>query len=119
MLKQTLKNLKELDKFNILNLETAKGNIFSAVEKYLELKNIKKTNYSLVPVSGKVIGNEEIFNAIDACLDGWFTEEDLIKSLKKMRNYLEVKYFLTCNSGSSANLLAMSALCSNQLERKN
>ena len=38
MLKQNLKNLKELDKFNILNLETAKGNIFSAVEKYLRIK---------------------------------------------------------------------------------
>ena len=42
MLKQNLKNLKELDKFNNLNLETAKDNVFSAVEKYLELKNIKK-----------------------------------------------------------------------------
>ena len=119
MLKQNLKNLKELDKFNNLNLETAKENVFSAVKKYLELKNIKKTNYNLVPVSGKVIGNEEIFNAIDACLEGWFTGGRFNKEIeKKMRNYLEVKYFLTCNSGSSANLLAMSALCSEQLGKK-
>ena len=32
-----------------------------------------------------------------------------------MSNYLSIKYFLTCNSGSSANLLALSALCSEEL----
>ena len=35
-----------------------------------------------------------------------------------MRTFLDIKYFLTCNSGSSANLLAISALCSDQLGDK-
>ena len=35
-----------------------------------------------------------------------------------MANLLNARYFLSCNSGSSANLLAISALCSNQLGDK-
>ncbi len=35
-----------------------------------------------------------------------------------MAQYIGIKYFLTCNSGSSANLLAMSALCSDYLGDK-
>ena len=35
-----------------------------------------------------------------------------------MAKLLNSRYFLTCNSGSSANLLAISALCSEQLGDK-
>ena len=50
-------------------------------------------NYKKVPVSGKVIGKEEIFNAVDACLDGWFTEGNLIKLLKKNGNFIYKIFF--------------------------
>ncbi|PPR25071.1 MAG: GDP-4-keto-6-deoxy-D-mannose-3-dehydratase / pyridoxamine-phosphate transaminase, partial [Alphaproteobacteria bacterium MarineAlpha9_Bin4] len=93
--------------------------VFEAVSDYLDSKNKNKINYNKVPVSGKVIGKEEILNAVDACLDGWFTEGRFNKEFEnKMSNFLGIKYFLTCNSGSSANLLAISALCSNQLGNK-
>ena len=67
-------------------------------------------------MSGKVLGSNEIVNAVDACLDSWLTAGRFNKKFEStMKQYLESKYFLTCNSGSSANLLAISALCSHQL----
>ncbi len=65
------------------------------------------------PVSGKVVGEEEAANLIEASLDLWLTAGRFNRRFEKeMSKLLNVKYFLSCNSGSSANLLAMSALCS-------
>ena len=101
---------KEIDKNKILNLV---GNYFHNYGSGERAKN--KT----APVSGKVINSEEIKNAVDACLDGWFTAGNYNKKFESfMKKYLGVKYFLTCNSGSSANLLAVSALCSALLGKK-
>lgn len=69
-----------------------------------------------VPVTGKVYGSEEIAAAIESSLDFWLTAgpytEKFEKSIAKivgMRNAHMV------NSGSSANLLAVSALKSQKL----
>lgn len=70
-----------------------------------------------VPVSGKLIGKEEIQLAVDACLDGWFTSGRFSKQFEKeFSTYMEQRYCVLTNSGSSANLLALSALTSPQLE---
>lgn len=69
-----------------------------------------------VPVSGKVIGGEEISNLVDASLDAWLTTgrfNDMFES--ELGKFLGVKHVLTVNSGSSANLVAFSALTSPQL----
>ncbi len=71
------------------------------------------------PVSGKVVGEEEAINLVEASLDLWLTSGRFNKSFEKeMANLLNTRYFLSCNSGSSANLLAISALCSDQLGDK-
>ena len=71
------------------------------------------------PVSGKVVGEEEAINLVEASLDLWLTSGRFNKSFEKeMANLLNTRYFLSCNSGSSANLLAISALCSYQLGDK-
>ena len=119
MLRDIIKYTNE--KEEVKEEETVEGRrrVFEAVSDYLDSKNKNKINYKKVPVSGKVIGKEEILNAVDACLDGWFTEGRFNKAFeKKMATFLGIKYFLTCNSGSSANLLAISALCSDQLGNK-
>ena len=68
---------------------------------------------SPVPVSGKVIGGEEMRSLIDSCLDFWLTGGRFnTKFEQRMRPVLGRKTVLTCNSGSSANLLAMTALTS-------
>ncbi len=71
---------------------------------------------TLVPPSGKVIGAEELKNMVDASLDGWLTTgrfNDLFE--KKLAEFIGVKYAITVNSGSSANLVAFSALTSPKL----
>lgn len=66
-----------------------------------------------VPVSGKKIGEEEFKAAINAILDGHWTDGPYTKRFERLlREYVGVKYATFINSGSSANLLAVSALCS-------
>lgn len=66
-----------------------------------------------VPVSGKVFDKEEINNAIAAARDGWWTEGRFAKQFEKdFGNFLGTRYVSLVNSGSSANLLALSALTS-------
>jgi len=68
---------------------------------------------SSVPVSGKVIGGDEMRSLVDSCLDFWLTGGRFnTKFEQMMRPVLGRKTVLTCNSGSSANLLAMTALTS-------
>jgi len=69
-----------------------------------------------VPVSGKVIGAPELRSLVDASLDGWLTTGRFNDAFeKKLAAFLGVKHVLTTNSGSSANLLAFSALTSPKL----
>ena len=69
-----------------------------------------------IPASGKVIGAPELEHLVDASLDGWLTTGRFNDRFEqKLAAFLGVKYALTANSGSSANLLALSALTSPQL----
>lgn len=71
---------------------------------------------TLVPPSGKVIGAEELKNMVDASLDGWLTTGRFNEKFeKKLAEFIGVKYAITVNSGSSANLVAFSALTSPKL----
>ena len=71
---------------------------------------------TLVPPSGKVIGAEELKNMVDASLDGWLTTGRFNEQFeKKLAEFIGVKYAITVNSGSSANLVAFSALTSSKL----
>lgn len=71
---------------------------------------------SPVPVSGKVIGAKELQLMVDASLDGWLTTGRFYAAFEeRLAKYLGVKYLITVNSGSSANLVAFSALTSPRL----
>jgi len=71
---------------------------------------------TLVPPSGKVIGAEELRNMVDASLDGWLTTGRFNEQFeKKLAEFIGVKYAITVNSGSSANLVAFSTLTSPKL----
>lgn len=66
---------------------------------------------SPVPVSGKVFNEKELLLGVEAVLDGWWTEGRFAEQFeRKFRDYLGVKYVSLVNSGSSANLVALSAL---------
>ncbi|SMH41305.1 lipopolysaccharide biosynthesis protein RfbH [Azospirillum agricola] len=68
---------------------------------------------SPVPVSGKVYGAEEMRMLVDSGLDFWLTTGRFNDAFEaRLAEFLGVKHALTVNSGSSANLLALTALTS-------
>jgi len=68
---------------------------------------------TVIPAAGKLIGAPELKNMVEASLDGWLTTGRFNDAFeKKLADFLGVKYLLTTNSGSSANLLAFTALTS-------
>lgn len=71
---------------------------------------------TVVPPSGKLIGAEELQMMVEASLDGWLTTGRFNDAFEEhLAKFLGVKYLITVNSGSSANLVAFSALTSPKL----
>ena len=93
--------------------------ILGLVKEYADLEFVPKAfvpGQTVVPPSGKLIGSEELENMVEASLDGWLTTgrfNDLFE--KKLAEFIGVKYLITVNSGSSANLVAFSTLTSSNL----
>jgi len=74
---------------------------------------------STVPVSGKIFDEEEILLMTEAVLDGWWTEGRFNKEFEeKLAHFIGTKYCSTVNSGSSANLVAFTALTSHLLKER-
>lgn len=68
---------------------------------------------SVVPVSGKVYDETDMRNLVDSSLDFWLTTGRFNEAFEaKLAKRLGVAHALTTNSGSSANLLALSTLTS-------
>lgn len=69
-----------------------------------------------IPASGKCLGIEEYQYMTEAVLDGWLTTGRFNTEFQNnLAAAIGVNYALTTNSGSSANLLALSALTSKKL----
>ena len=90
--------------------------ILSLVEQFAKLAHGPKPfipGHSPVPVSGRCFGPEEVRLLVDSSLDFWLTTGRFNDAFEAgLAEWIGVKYLLTCNSGSSANLLAFSALTS-------
>lgn len=87
-----------------------KYHVLQAAREYLQNKQKKKfiPGKSLIPPSNASIDEGEIINVIDAALNGWFTEGAICQAfLGKLKEITNNKYGVLCNSGSSANLLAL------------
>lgn len=93
-----------------------------------EIKKIFKSKFpekifvpgkSSVPVSGKIFDEKELINMVDAVMDGWWTEGKYAAQFeKRLANFLGLNFCIAVNSGSSANLLAISALTSSKLPKE-
>ena len=71
---------------------------------------------SAVPVSGKVIDAADIQAVVDSALDGWFTTGRFAREFeRKLARFIGVRSVSLVNSGSSANLVALSCLTSPKL----
>lgn len=74
---------------------------------------------SRVNYAGRVFDEKELVNAVEASLDFWLTEGRFSEQFsEKIAEFLGVEHILLTNSGSSANLLAFSALTSEKLGDK-
>ncbi len=99
--------------------DSLRAEIAALVAKYASLQYKEKEfipGESVVPPSGKVIGETELQYMVDASLDGWLTTGRFNEEFeKKLAEFIGIKHVITVNSGSSANLVAFSALTSSKL----
>ena len=71
---------------------------------------------SIVPVSGKVIDAADLQAVVDSAMDCWFTTGRFAKEFeRRLARFVGVRSASLVNSGSSANLVAVSALTSPKL----
>lgn len=100
----------------LLELRTQISELITSYSKIKFEKNEFVPGTTVIPPSGKLLGENEIQNMVSASLDAWLTTgrfNDLFE--KKLAEFLNVKYCLSVNSGSSANLVAFSTLTSPKL----
>ena len=71
---------------------------------------------SNIPVSGKVLSPEDFVSLVDSSLDGWLTAGKHTKAFERqLADFVGARSALFVNSGSSANLCALSGLTSPKL----
>ena len=96
-----------------------RNNIVELSKKYY--KSVSKNNKivpgeSYIPPSGKCMDEEDMANLIDASLDMWLTSGRYGQKFEsEFAKFLGVKHCALVNSGSSANLIALTALTSHKL----
>jgi CDP-6-deoxy-D-xylo-4-hexulose-3-dehydrase len=72
-----------------------------------------------VPVSGKVLAPDDLVALVDSSLDGWLTAGRFTEQFQRaLARYVGTRSALFVNSGSSANLVALSALTSPKLHKR-
>lgn len=92
-------------------------------ERIEKIYKIRKENEKFIPgvsrvnYAGRVYDEKEMKALVRSSIDFWLTlGPECVEFEKRMADYLGLKKFIVCNSGSSANLLAISALCSNMVD---
>jgi CDP-6-deoxy-D-xylo-4-hexulose-3-dehydrase len=102
-----------------IELSEIKREILVLTQKYAELKLAPKdfvAGVDPVPVSGKVLTSEDFSALVDSSLDGWLTAGRFtIDFERELANFVGTRHALFVNSGSSANLVALSGLTSKKL----
>jgi CDP-6-deoxy-D-xylo-4-hexulose-3-dehydrase len=103
-------------------LASLRGSIEILVREYCDLAFAPREfvpGVSPVPVSGKVFDGDEMWNLVDSGLDFWLTTGRFADQFEKeFAKVMGVRHALLCNSGSSANLLAITALTSPRLKNR-
>jgi CDP-4-dehydro-6-deoxyglucose reductase, E1 len=101
------------------NPDTLRQQILALVAQYAEQTGATPEfvpGITVIPPSGKVVGRGEMQNMVEAALDGWLTTGRFNAEFEtRLAAWLGVRHAITVNSGSSANLVALSALTSPQL----
>lgn len=97
-----------------------KDEILKLVKRYHK-ENKKKfvLGKDYIPPAQAVFDEKEVMSLVSAALDMKWVEGQLVQQFEReMAKYLGVRYAIMTNSGSSANLLALSALTSSMLKSR-
>ncbi len=104
------------------SLEDLRASIMELVEEYSELAHAPKSfvgGQSPVPVSGRVFDASDVKSLVDSALDFWLTSGRFNDKFQaSLAKRVGARYAMTVNSGSSANLVAFSALTSPLLRER-
>jgi len=96
--------------------------IFSRTKRIYRLRKQQEkfvAGKTQINYGGRVYDEKEMLNLIDSSLDFWLTAGKYAQQFEKeFAKFLGLKYCLLTNSGSSANLLAISALTSPKLGKR-
>ncbi len=104
-------------------LQELRGRILDLVAEFHDKRQADlpafQPGVDVVRYAGRVYGPEELVKATDAVLDFWLTAGRFAEQLEsELAEYVGVEYGFLVNSGSSANLLAVTALTSHLLEER-
>ena len=102
-----------------IDLSFLREQILELTKQYAD-KLLKPTTFlagkDSVPVSGKVLYSDDFTSLVDSSLDGWLTAGRFTTNFERsLANFIGTRHALFVNSGSSANLVALSALTSKKL----
>lgn len=105
-----------------LKTSELKDKIFKSAKEYFTEKWPTKpfqAGQDYIPVSGKVFDSEDLISLLDSSLDFWLTSGRFANEFeKKFGAYTGHRFVSLTNSGSSANLLSVTALTSPLLGKR-
>ena len=102
------------------NADDLRQSILAQVAEYYAAAHADRTfnaGEDRVQYAGRVYDEREMVNMVDSVLDFWLTAGPWAQQFeRKLAKFLGVRDVLPVNSGSSANLVAVSTLCSRQID---
>jgi len=102
-----------------LDLDQMRNEIIALTKQYADQFLAEKQfrpGIDAVPVSGKVLTSEDFTSLVDSSLDGWLTAGRFTADFERqLAKFVGARSALFVNSGSSANLVALSGLTSKKL----
>lgn len=115
-MKKNIEILKGIE-FDNLNEEALKQLLVAKFAKNINKDIVPGESY--IPVSGKVIDEEDVLWGIESMMDAWLTAGRFsVKLERELARYFGSRFSLLVNSGSSANLVAFYALTSPKLKER-
>ena len=115
-MKKNIEILKGIE-FDNLNEEGLKQLLIHKFAKNINKEIIPGESY--IPVSGKVIDEDDVLWGIESMMDAWLTAGRFSNKLEReLARYFGSRFSLLVNSGSSANLVAFYALTSPKLKER-
>lgn len=104
-------------------IDQIKKDISNKVTEYYKLKFKKDQEFILgknrIDYAGRVFDEKELINLVDSSLEFWLTEGRYTRQFQEaLASFIDVNYCQLTTSGSSANLLAITALTSKKLDKE-